>query len=251
MLPKARPGGGSSVGRELSPRSPRTGSGPFLLLGTPNRGESRRGRGTRQTGHLPTLSGDAVLWRCQGPGGAGRPPPRFVEAAPRGTSGVALRGRDEGRGAGTHRSGRRQRRRAAAGAQPRGAAPWLRPAVGRGEAGEKASEERVWGERGRESAACAAGSDVSRPTGSAGDGRAAPSWLRLHLRGAEGGSGTSSPGSRALLNRPLPPHLGETGWSRASPSSAPSLSLPRPKYSPFRGGRGERPEVRPGGRERG
>lgn len=62
--------------------------------------------------------------------------------APFGVSGEGV-GRDEGRGTGTHRSGRWQRRRAAAGAQPRGAAPWLRPAVGRGEAGEKASEERV------------------------------------------------------------------------------------------------------------
>lgn len=51
--PHPQPPRGSSVGRELSPRSPRTGSGPFLLLGTPNRGESRRGRGTRQTGHPP------------------------------------------------------------------------------------------------------------------------------------------------------------------------------------------------------
>lgn len=86
----------------------------------------------------------------------------------------------------------------------------------------------------------------SRPTGSAGGGGcAAPSRLRLHLgRAGGGGSGSSSSraGRAAMLNRrPLPLHLGETGWGRAAPRSPPGPARIQPLPQGW-GGRAAAPE---------
>lgn len=88
--------------------------------------------------------------------------------------------------AGTHSAGHRQQRRAAARAQPHRTASWLGLPAGRRETETKSAADPERCVRGGEA-------DMSRPTGSAGDGGcAAPSRLRLHLGRAGGGGGGSS-----------------------------------------------------------